>query len=117
MQAPMTPQPQSTEQQQPEMISLDTMSYQLRQFMSNYNHVSTMCFDDCIHDFTGRKLLEKESTCTLNCMQKYLNMTQRIQQRFRECHIGELPMGAENWKQFGGMAPPQPPPTGGSTSK
>ncbi|KAK3093933.1 hypothetical protein FSP39_021956 [Pinctada imbricata] len=46
-----------------------------------------MCFTDCIHDFTTRKVLKDEDTCTINCLEKYLKMTQRISQRFQEHHL------------------------------
>jgi len=37
-----------------------------------------------VHDFTSRKAAESESTCALNCLEKYLKVTQRIGQRFHD---------------------------------
>ena len=54
-----------------------------RDFMSNYNKLSEICFDDCVWDFTTRKVLSKESTCALNCAEKYLKMNQRVSARFQ----------------------------------
>ena len=54
-----------------------------RDFMSNYNKLSEICFDDCVWDFTTRKVLNKESTCALNCAEKYLKMNQRVSARFQ----------------------------------
>ncbi len=42
------------------------------------------CFTDCVNDFTNRKVLSTEDTCTINCLEKYLKMNQRISQRFQE---------------------------------
>ena len=54
-----------------------------RDFMSNYNKLSEICFEDCVWDFTTRKVLNKESTCALNCAEKYLKMNQRVSARFQ----------------------------------
>ena len=66
-------------QQQAEMEQIKTF----RDFMSNYNKLSEICFDDCVWDFTTRKVLNKESTCALNCAEKYLKMNQRVSARFQ----------------------------------
>jgi len=58
-----------------------------RDFMSNYNKLSEICFDDCVWDFTTRKVLNKESTCALNCAEKYLKMNQRVSARFQEFQL------------------------------
>jgi len=55
--------------------------------MSNYNKLSEICFDDCVWDFTTRKVLNKESTCALNCAEKYLKMNQRVSARFQEFQL------------------------------
>ena len=39
---------------------------------------------DCINDFTNRKVLNAEDTCSINCLEKYLKMNQRVSQRFQE---------------------------------
>jgi len=62
----------------------ETTMKQFREFLSSYNKLSEMCFNDCVHDFTTRKILDKENSCSMNCMDKYLKMTQRISQRFQE---------------------------------
>lgn len=61
--------------------------FQFRDFLSSYNKVSEICFVDCIHDFTTRDVVSKEEKCALNCMEKYLKMTQRVSQRFQEFQI------------------------------
>jgi len=58
-----------------------------RDFMSNYNKLSEICFEDCVWDFTTRKVLNKESTCALNCAEKYLKMNQRVSARFQEFQL------------------------------
>ncbi|XP_074663086.1 mitochondrial import inner membrane translocase subunit Tim9-like [Tubulanus polymorphus] len=57
---------------------------QFREFLVTYNRLSEMCFADCIHDFTSRKIADSENNCVVTCMEKYLKMTQRISQRFQE---------------------------------
>ncbi|KAL0267168.1 UNVERIFIED_CONTAM: hypothetical protein PYX00_009515 [Menopon gallinae] len=61
--------------------------FQFRDFLSNYNKVSELCFIDCIWDFTSRNVKSHEEKCALNCMEKYLKMNQRISTRFQEYQI------------------------------
>ncbi|CAO1399686.1 unnamed protein product [Diamesa serratosioi] len=53
-------------------------------FLLSYNKLSETCFTDCVFDFTGRTVQDKEDRCALNCMEKFLKMNQRISQRFQE---------------------------------
>ena len=39
---------------------------------------------DCVNDFTNRKVMPAEDTCTIHCLEKYLKMNQRISMRFQE---------------------------------
>lgn len=39
---------------------------------------------DCVRDFTSRELNNKEDKCSMNCMEKYLKLTQRLSMRFHE---------------------------------
>jgi len=55
-----------------------------KDFMANYNKLSEICFADCVWDFTTRKVLNGESSCALNCAEKWLKMNQRISTRFQE---------------------------------
>lgn len=57
---------------------------QFREFLTSYNKLSEICFTDCIRDFTNRDVKKTEEKCSLNCMEKYLKMNQRISQRFQE---------------------------------
>lgn len=70
----------------------------------SYNKLSEMCFTDCVRDFTSRDVKDSEVStkklsshkislnffsivqekCSLNCMEKYLKMNQRVSQRFQE---------------------------------
>uniref|UniRef100_A0A1A9ZIA6 Mitochondrial import inner membrane translocase subunit n=1 Tax=Glossina pallidipes TaxID=7398 RepID=A0A1A9ZIA6_GLOPL len=59
----------------------------LSDFLTSYNKLSEMCFTDCVRDFTSRTLRETEEKCSLNCMEKYLKMNQRISQRFQEFQL------------------------------
>ncbi|XP_026763822.1 mitochondrial import inner membrane translocase subunit Tim9-like [Galleria mellonella] len=55
-----------------------------KDFLTQYNKLSELCFNDCVHDFTSRKLRSSEDKCTVNCMEKYLRTNQRVSQRFHE---------------------------------
>ena len=55
-----------------------------KDFLSNYNKLSEICFSDCVHDFTGRIVSRNENECAMNCAEKYLKMNQRISTRFQE---------------------------------
>lgn len=33
---------------------------QFREFLMSYNKLSEMCFTDCVHDFSGRKVSDSE---------------------------------------------------------
>ena len=54
-----------------------------KDFLSNYNKLSEVCFNDCIWDFTSRKVSRGEDNCALNCAEKFLKMNQRISTRFQ----------------------------------
>jgi len=55
-----------------------------KDFLSQYNKLSELCFADCIWDFTNRKVSKSEDACALNCAEKYLKANQRISTRFQE---------------------------------
>ncbi|XP_014211679.1 mitochondrial import inner membrane translocase subunit Tim9 [Copidosoma floridanum] len=55
-----------------------------QEFLTSYNKLSELCFIDCIFDFTSRNIQKKEEKCTVNCMEKFLKINQRISQRFQE---------------------------------
>merc|ERR1712029_936081 len=55
-----------------------------KQYLHNYNKLSEVCFNDCIWDFTSRKVSTGENNCALNCAEKFLKMNQRISTRFQE---------------------------------
>ncbi|CAK1543152.1 unnamed protein product [Leptosia nina] len=55
-----------------------------KDFLVQYNKLSELCFNDCVHDFTSRTLRSTEEKCILNCMDKYLRTNQRVSQRFHE---------------------------------
>ncbi len=54
-----------------------------KDFLSNYNKLSELCFNDCVTDFTTRKVGKGENTCALNCAEKFLKANQRISTRFQ----------------------------------
>ncbi|SPP78658.1 mitochondrial import inner membrane translocase subunit Tim9 [Drosophila guanche] len=72
----------------PENIAIDQLDKDqmktFSDFLMSYNRLSEMCFTDCVRDFTSRDVKENEEKCSLNCMEKYLKMNQRVSQRFQE---------------------------------
>jgi import inner membrane translocase subunit TIM9 len=71
-----------------DISNLDTSQVKtFRDFLSNYNRVSEMCFRACIWDFTSRSIKEKETRCTTACVEKYLKTNQRVSQRFQEMQM------------------------------
>ncbi|XP_034671992.1 mitochondrial import inner membrane translocase subunit Tim9 [Drosophila subobscura] len=72
----------------PENIAIDQLDKDqmktFSDFLMSYNRLSEMCFSDCVRDFTSRDVKENEEKCSLNCMEKYLKMNQRVSQRFQE---------------------------------
>ncbi|VDM53773.1 unnamed protein product [Angiostrongylus costaricensis] len=51
-----------------------------RDFLTQYNTVTEQCFGACVNDLTARL---KEEKCSINCLDKYLKMTQRVSLRFQ----------------------------------
>ncbi|XP_022218893.1 mitochondrial import inner membrane translocase subunit Tim9 [Drosophila obscura] len=72
----------------PESIAVDQLDKDqmktFSDFLMSYNRLSEMCFTDCVRDFTSRDVKDTEEKCSLNCMEKYLKMNQRVSQRFQE---------------------------------
>jgi len=56
-------------------------------YLQNYNKLSEVCFNDCIWDFTSRKVSSGENSCAVNCAEKFLKMNQRISTRFQEFQL------------------------------
>ncbi|EDV91660.1 mitochondrial import inner membrane translocase subunit Tim9 [Drosophila grimshawi] len=72
----------------PETVALEQLDKDqmktFSDFLMSYNKLSEMCFTDCVRDFTSRDVKDTEEKCSLNCMEKYLKMNQRVSQRFQE---------------------------------
>ncbi|KOB77759.1 Mitochondrial import inner membrane translocase subunit Tim9A [Operophtera brumata] len=68
----------------PEMMTEADQIKTFKDFLVQYNKLSELCFNDCVHDFTSRTLRSSEEKCTSNCMEKYLRANQRVSQRFHE---------------------------------
>ncbi|KAI8033524.1 mitochondrial import inner membrane translocase subunit Tim9 [Drosophila gunungcola] len=75
----------------PENIALDQLDKDqmktFSDFLMSYNKLSERCFTDCVRDFTSRDVKDTEEKCSLNCMEKYLKMNQRVSQRFQEFQV------------------------------
>merc|ERR1711974_3648 len=49
-----------------------------------FNTLTERCFNDCIHDFSRRKLTRIESTCVDSCTDKYFAAIIRMQSIFTQ---------------------------------
>lgn len=58
-----------------------------KDFLTNYNRLSEHCFNDCVWDFTSRKVSKAEDVCATNCAEKFLKANQRISTRFQEFQL------------------------------
>ncbi|XP_076442431.1 mitochondrial import inner membrane translocase subunit Tim9-like [Babylonia areolata] len=72
-------------------VDAQSAAKQFYEFLSQYNRVSEMCFNHCVHDFTTRKVLDAENTCAVTCLEKFLKSVSRISLRFQEI---QFPQGA-----------------------
>ncbi|CAI8012814.1 Mitochondrial import inner membrane translocase subunit Tim9 [Geodia barretti] len=57
---------------------------QFKDFIATYNHVTQNCFEDCVRDFTSRRVTKEEIACCDHCVDKYVKMTQRLSLRLQE---------------------------------
>ncbi|XP_064404056.1 mitochondrial import inner membrane translocase subunit Tim9-like [Halichondria panicea] len=57
---------------------------QFKDFLTTYNNVTENCFTECVNDFTARRLSKHENECCMNCVDKYVKMSQRITMRLQE---------------------------------
>ena len=73
----------------PDMNSSITQMKLFKEYMMDFNRLAETCFNDCIFDFTQRKLTSKEEKCEDNCVQKYFKVNQRLSKRFYEIHANE----------------------------
>lgn len=73
----------------PDLNNSMTQMKLFKEYMMDFNRLAEQCFNDCVYDFTGRKLTAKETTCQDNCVEKYFKLTQRISKRFYEIHATE----------------------------
>eukprot|EP00794_Sanderia_malayensis_P019958 gene19959-21912_t len=70
----------------PQLPGAPMENSQIKAFLSTYNKLAEQCFTDCVHDFTSRTVTGPENTCSMNCAEKFLKMSQRVGIRFQEIH-------------------------------
>uniref|UniRef100_A0A0N4ZQS8 Mitochondrial import inner membrane translocase subunit n=1 Tax=Parastrongyloides trichosuri TaxID=131310 RepID=A0A0N4ZQS8_PARTI len=68
----------------PNNTGVDTDMKTFKDFLMQYNMVSENCFSHCVTDLTSRDVSDKEDSCSKNCLDKFLRMTQRLSTRFAE---------------------------------
>ena len=57
---------------------------QFKEFMQLFNKISEQCFMDCITNFTSKNVSKEENDCSISCLTKHFQNTQRISRRFQE---------------------------------
>ena len=67
-----------------EMSQQDVELKVFTEFLQSYNRLTQDCFKHCVNNFSSRKVSPEETSCASKCVDKYLNTTQRISQRFQE---------------------------------
>ena len=55
-----------------------------KDFLTNYNKLSELCFNDCIRDFSTEKIWKGEKNCTLKCAEKHFKGSHEILTKFME---------------------------------
>lgn len=48
-----------------------------------------MCFRECVKDFHSKEMDKKEKECLRNCSGKYIDMMNRVYQRYQEIRTVE----------------------------
>lgn len=64
------------------MARLDEL--QMQDSMNTFNGLVERCFGECIVNFRAKDLDKTEKECVQNCVQKFMNFSQRVGQRFAE---------------------------------
>mmetsp|Transcript_16306 Transcript_16306/g.35261 ORF Transcript_16306/g.35261 Transcript_16306/m.35261 type:complete len:109 (-) Transcript_16306:648-974(-) len=57
---------------------------QVRDSLKMYNNLVERCFKECVEDFRGKALSNKEEQCVAKCCEKFMNVTGRVGIRFGE---------------------------------
>ncbi|KAG7529401.1 hypothetical protein FFLO_05673 [Filobasidium floriforme] len=63
---------------------------QMQDFMKLYSGLVERCFNTCITDFTSKALTGRESTCTTNCVDKFMKHSERVGARFAEQNAAQM---------------------------
>ena len=59
-------------------------SMQVMESLTTYNGLVERCFGECVTHFRAKMLDDSETACVKNCVQKYMQFSQRIGQKFAE---------------------------------
>ena len=62
---------------------------QLKDSMETYNSLVERCFNECIREFKAKDLDLTEKKCIKNCVQKFMQFSSRLGQRFAEKNVAE----------------------------
>lgn len=69
----------------PGMQEMDIKTF--KDFLNQYNRLTQVCFTDCVREFTSREPSDRETKCVSNCLEKFMNVTQRVSMRFQEYQV------------------------------
>jgi len=65
-----------------EMQEFLVREQQKMQFQSQVNRLTETCWDKCVHDKPGSRLDGRTETCLSNCVERFLDTSLTISQRF-----------------------------------
>lgn len=72
-----------TPQQQSRVLArLDEL--QMQDSMNTFNGLVERCFNECVISFRAKDLDAEEKQCVHKCVQKFMNFSRRVGQRFAE---------------------------------
>ncbi|PYH41271.1 protein transporter TIM9 [Aspergillus saccharolyticus JOP 1030-1] len=66
---------------------------QMKEFMTMYTKLVQKCFDDCVNDFTTKSLINREESCVMRCVDKYMKSSARLNERFQEQNAAMMQQG------------------------
>lgn len=70
-----------------EQVAARLDELQMHDSMNTFNGLVERCFNECITSFRAKDLSQAEQACVQNCVQKFMNFSQRVGQRFSEMNL------------------------------
>ncbi|GAX82093.1 hypothetical protein CEUSTIGMA_g9521.t1 [Chlamydomonas eustigma] len=67
-----------------QMLAASLEHMQVRDSLKMYNNLVERCFRECAEDMRSKALSSTEEKCVAKCVEKFMNLTGRVGQRFGE---------------------------------